>query len=561
MSSEITIETDVLVIGGGIAGCLAAIKAREQDLKVTIVDKAYAGNSGASISPPAGMFVFNPEWGVDRDVIMKAFNRDGEYINNRKWCEIIIDESLSIHEDLSAWGVDFGPLTPEMAKTIYPPYTNTTIPFRGISPALRKQAKKAGAEVMDRIMGLELIKQDGKIAGMIGFSADTGDFYIFRAKATVMAAGGNSFKPSGLPIAMLTGDSEAMAYRAGAGIASREFGCTMHPTRAEHPSALSAMQAVGPVPFSNMFNALGEQQLWANAPEHAEPDLSLEFAAHAGKTPLYSDLDSMPEMQKQMMAARSPWIAPIYGKVRLAGGAAVGYCNVGTGGIWVDDSKCATQIPGLFAAGDCGGTRHNGALIVNVGGGTGPVAVTGRRSGLGAAEYASHADILKIDKKEIARLKENLYAPMERKNGYAPRWVTQLLQNTMTPYFVSYIKHGDRLQSALTTVEFLRDHLAPQMYARDLHELRLVHETRNMVLTAEMILRASLERKESRGAHYREDYPRRNDDKWLAWTQVKEEEGKMKVLKVPVPKEWRPDLSKSYEERYPKRFPGESVED
>ena len=98
------------------------------------------------------------------------------------------------------------------------------------------------------------------------------------------------------------------------------------------------------------------------------------------------------------------------------------------------------------------------------------------------------------------------------------------------------------------------------MYAKDPHELKLVHETENMVLTAEMILRASLFRTESRGSHYREDYPRRDDPAWLAWTQLKEDKGAMKAVKVPIRKEWWPDLSKPYGERYPKRFPGESAE-
>ena len=79
-----------------------------------------------------------------------------------------------------------------------------------------------------------------------------------------------------------------------------------------------------------------------------------------------------------------------------------------------------------------------------------------------------------------------------------------------------------------------------------------------MVLNAEMILRASLFRTESRGLHYREDYPRRDDPTWLAWVKImQDEQGGMKLLKEPVPREWWPDLSRPYRERYPERFPGE----
>jgi succinate dehydrogenase/fumarate reductase flavoprotein subunit len=85
----------------------------------------------------------------------------------------------------------------------------------------------------------------------------------------------------------------------------------------------------------------------------------------------------------------------------------------------------------------------------------------------------------------------------------------------------------------------------------------MAHETRNMVLNAEMIIRASLARTESRGQHYREEYPRRDDPSWLAWLRVQDEQGTMKVIKEPIPEKWWPDLSKPYEERYPKRFQGE----
>jgi succinate dehydrogenase/fumarate reductase flavoprotein subunit len=78
-----------------------------------------------------------------------------------------------------------------------------------------------------------------------------------------------------------------------------------------------------------------------------------------------------------------------------------------------------------------------------------------------------------------------------------------------------------------------------------------------MVLNAEMKLRASIFRTESRGTHYREDYPRRDDPNWLAWVILGEEQGTMQLRKEEIPKEWWPDLSKSYEERYPIKFPGE----
>ena len=111
---------------------------------------------------------------------------------------------------------------------------------------------------------------------------------------------------------------------------------------------------------------------------------------------------------------------------------------------------------------------------------------------------------------------------------------------------------------ALNNIVFLLEHCVPQLVAHDLHELRFAHETSNMILNAEMKLRASIFRKESRGMHYREDYPARDDDTFLAWVHVfKGEDGIMQVKKVPVPKDWGPSSDVPYEERYIHRFPGE----
>jgi succinate dehydrogenase/fumarate reductase flavoprotein subunit len=200
---------------------------------------------------------------------------------------------------------------------------------------------------------------------------------------------------------------------------------------------------------------------------------------------------------------------------------------------------------------------QTGAAYSGIGFATTTCSSTGARAGVAAAEYALKTAKLMRDTAELARVKSTVHAPLERTGGFSPRWVTQVLQNLMLPYFIMYVKHGDRLQATLTLVEFLRDHLVPKLMAKDPHELRLAHETTNMVLNAEMRLRASLFRTESRGCHYREDYPRRVDPDWLAWVLLKEEQGEMTAFKKPIPKKWWPDLSTPYVERYPVRFPGE----
>lgn len=575
LASENMVETDILVIGGGIAGCFAAIKVKEQGLKVTIVDKAYAGKSGAGIATDIFWLVFNPEWGADFDVCMDTFIKSGEYINNRPWCEIILKDSWQIYQDMVSWGVEFPPDALEYVN-YFPPFTGMRIKHRNPAPVLRNQAEKVGVKVLDRIMCTDLLKHDGKVAGAIGFSYDTGDLYIFKAKATVLTAGGSSFKTAA-EMSMLTGDAEGMAFRAGAEITGKEFGSSTFPSFARYPSwGRAAHGQVNPA-FPNIAD--GEGTVLGGVPAHLteesrqEWSLGLESVVHDGRGPIFwdptpataEDTQRMMKWQtdthspQEVERAREIFDLSSPSKIQLSGGYAAGYSLVGASGIWVMDTKGATSLAGLYAAGDCGGTRYNGSYLTNPGLGACPAAITGRRAGMGAAEYALQEEEPVIDEAEIARLKNIMYTPIERRGGFSPRWVTQLLQNTMLPYFIIYIKHGGRLQAALTIVEFLRDHLLPKMVVKDAHELRLAHETKNMVLIAEMMLRASLFRTESRGLHYREDYPQRDDPAWLAWTKIKEEKGKMTVSKEPVPQEWWPDLSKSYEERYDLRFPGEQV--
>jgi succinate dehydrogenase/fumarate reductase flavoprotein subunit len=562
---ENVIETDVLVIGGGIAGCFAAIKARDQGLNVTLIDKAYAGKSGASVAAGMGYMVFNPEWGLDLDACMNAINQKGEYINNREWTEIVFKDSWATYQDLVSWGVDFPVESEDGAPFVkdYPPFGIVRIVRRKTAPFARKQAVKSGVKIMDRIVVTDLLKQDGRVVGAIGFPMDRDDLYIFKSKATVVSTGYSSFKPAGAEISCLTGDGDAMAYRAGAEITSKEFPDVGNYGMAPYPAWRGGRGARAV--FRYYTDAEGKR---IDADLVLESDLTLEFVVHAGRAPIVWNLDAatpadIARMRKRQQhsdaleSERMGFDPGQGGKITQVGGGAAGAPNSQTSGIWIINTKCATSLPGLYAAGECCGTRYLGAYHPAPGFGLSASAVTGTRAGRGAAEYALQTEKPIMDKEELARLKRILYAPIERKGGFGPRWVTQILQNTMIPYFILHIKHEKRLQAALTIVEFLRDHLVPKLIANDSHELRLAHETKNMVLNAEMILRTSLFRTESRGQHYREDYPRRDDPAWLAWVKLKEEQGRMKVWKEPIPKEWWPDLSKPYEERYPKRFPGE----
>jgi len=546
-------EADVLVVGGGLAGCTAAIKAREAGVSVIVVDKGYVGKSGQT--PFAGSYcVFNPEWGDDLDAWMQQIASVGEYVNNRTWTELCLKESYERYLELMSWGVKFGAEgtarpgeEPRRGGMPIGPCRAVMMEVREPSMILRREVLKGGVSIVDRTMVAELLTRDGRVTGAVGIPMDEEGAVVFHAKAVVLAAGAGGFRPTRWPINNLTADADCMAYRVGAEITGKEF-ADPHSARADQAVSmffgrLGREPGGGGPPRGTTSNAEG-----APVPPARGLYLNLEFEAHEGRAPVEMLLEDGT-------------------RHLVTGGAASGMSTHKAEGIWPADLDCSTIVPGLYAAGDSLGTMQSGATYGAIGQSVLGCSVTGVRAGVAASVFATGLDSnaarsaqIYADESQVGSVIEALAMPLHRQGGFSPRWVTQMLQNTMIPYYVMYVKHGERLQAALTNVEFFRDHLVPLLYASDQHELRLVHETRNMVLNAEMRLRASLFRTETRGCHYREDYPLRDDENWLAWVLLKKGAGgEMQVFKRNIPAKWHPDPSLPYEERYPNRVPGEEA--
>ena len=239
----------------------------------------------------------------------------------------------------------------------------------------------------------------------------------------------------------------------------------------------------------------------------------------------------VPEEFKNRAPARGRWARrgkggapggppPGFSPGANVGGASAGMAIHKSEGLVPVDDRCASNIPGLYAAGDALGSHMAGGIYTQIGSSLAGSAVQGAIAGEAAAEYAGLADTPVIPDARIAEIIDEILAPLRREAGYGPAWVTQTLQGIMIPNFVLYIKKGTMMQAALAYVEELRDHHAPMLRAANMHELRLACETRNMILSAEMKLRASLMRTESRCSHYRLDYPEVDDENWRAWINI-----------------------------------------
>jgi len=161
-------------------------------------------------------------------------------------------------------------------------------------------------------------------------------------------------------------------------------------------------------------------------------------------------------------------------------------------------------------------------------------AVQGGIAGEAAASHVKGKTLPTVQDVQQHQIRKEILAPLNRKRGYSPAWVTHTLQGIMIPNFVLYIKKESLMNGALAYIEELRDHHTPMLIAGDMHELRLAHETANMIMNAEMKLRASLMRKESRCSHFRLDYPEMDTKNWNAWINIyKGNDGSMKLEKQP----------------------------
>jgi succinate dehydrogenase/fumarate reductase flavoprotein subunit len=521
--SQEVIKTDVLVIGGGIAGVFAAIKAKEQGVDVTIADKGTVGKSGLSPWFSAYSY-FDPSGSATKEQYYEHIASESEYLANMDYTKIFIEDSMTRYKELLDWGVK-----------------GDIKGGRGV--IFRAQVKKNSVRLVERVMITDLLEKEGKVVGALGFPMEEDKAVIIKAKAVVLCAGSGAFKTPGFPASSLTHDGDAMAYKVGAEISGKEF-IDFHWTHWEDPGdAYSNWKREWGMFHASAYTARGRRGPGPGG---------MAMQAHKGNVP-----------SKMGRPGRRPRVFPGGSRIPpgcrstdlpIVGGATAGMAPHKCEGIFPKDNSFASSVPGLFAAGD-GLCTYGASYSGGMGSSSSGSATQGARAGRNAAEYAKNIKAVSASDSQISAIKKNIFEPRSREKGYSPEWVTQVLQGAMVPYYVLYIKKQDRLQAALANIKFMREHFAPNLLANDTHELRLAHEARNMLLNAEMKLRASLFRTESRGAHYREDYPNKDDKNWLAWVIISKDGDNMKLAKRPIPDAWKPK-TKAYGDRHTESIMG-----
>jgi len=531
-------QCDVLIIGGGVAGCYAAIKAKEANpnLDILLLEKAAIRRSGAACR---GMDAINV-------VVIPGYSTPEEYIESVKINSMgvfdesvtrrIAEESFEAMRQLEEWGVEF-PRDEQGRYMVssFHPKGSFTVEMRGdnFKPLLAEHARTSGARIMERTMAVKLLIDEDHVTGAIAYNIRTGKITAITTKAVILACGGAN--RVGLPSTgylhgtfnspYSAGDGYSMALRAGAELVNMEFTATSAMTKDFNGPGLSTFIRHGGV----MVNALGEEFLTRYAPEFKEraPSVSRYQAArqeiNEGRGPVYFRLSHLPEekiklieegiftverpttrdyFQAKGIDMRRDDVEVTLTETYLEGGHAMS-------GVKIND-RGGTNLKGLYAAGDVAANPFGFLTAALVYG-----AVTARN----AVEYIKNVPPPTIDEdvvvEEAKRINEMTRGEID------PRQFEYKTRRVVNEY-IQPPKSDRRLRYALEYIKKLRAD-ETKLQAEDPHMVMKAMEARFILDSVEMATRASLERKESRWGlmHLRVDYPKRDDQNWLKYVVVK----------------------------------------
>lgn len=557
---RITHESDVLIIGGGTSGCLAAVELREKfpNLSVTIVEKAHVDRSGCLA---AGMNAINAYLnpGESAESFVKYVRFDS--------CGLIREDLVKSMAELfeysvkkvENWGLPI--LCDENGNYVPRGRWNIKINGESLKPIIARAARDAGARIHNWVVVTDLLMSGERCAGAVGFSLRTNTFYTFKAKATIIATGGTAgiYKPNNAHDAQHktwyspfnNGAGTAMGIRAGAEMTSLEMRYVALRTKdAIAPTGTLALGVGAP-----LMNSHGEKFMQTKYAHLGGDGAPTPYRAYgpiqevkAGRGPCYLDTTHItPEQSRQLKSAYLDmypsqvlyWAAnnidPSEHPVEVQ--TTEPYVNGGhcQGGYWVDIHR-QTTIPGLYAAGDVAG----GAPFKFVSGCWAEGIIAARHAGEEVQKIAQP----EVDQLQIERLYQRTFDPLfnygKIKYGVKPYDMEVRMQKVMEEYAggasQNYEMNEERLMMARKYMGQLPGQF-DQLVVEDLHDLMRAHEVMDRVDVARALVEHLMGRKETRWPSYqtRADFPERDDLNWLKFvnTRMNPKTGDIEVLYRP----------------------------
>lgn len=525
-----THQYDVIVIGAGGSGLRAAVEAAIPGVSVAVISKSLLGKAHTVMAEGGVAASFGNLDNLDGwETHFYDTMRSGHFINNYRMVEIFAKEAPDRVLELEQWGAVFD-RTPQ-GKIMQRPFGAHT--FRrlahigdhtGLELLRTMQYKGIHSEIdiYQEVTMTTLLKDGDRVAGAMGYYREDGRFVLFKAKAVVLATGGwgklykvtsNSWES--------TGDGAALAFRAGAELMDMEM-VQFHPTGMVWPPGVRGLLVTEGVRGEGglLFNSEGERFMKTYDPERMELSSrdvvarSIFKEVQAGRgTPhggAYLDIShkgpeyvkaKLPGMYEQFRTLADIDITKEKFEVAPT-------CHYTMGGLQVDPETCATNVPGLFAAGEVACGLHGANRLG--GNSLSDLLVFGRRAGIGAREFAQGVERApNVDRADIDAEMDRIEAPFSRENGLNPYALHQELQEIMSTH-AGIVRSQEILEEGLEKVLDLKERaqdvgvIGGKVYNPGWHA---GFDVQNMVLLSEVIIRGALARKESRGAHWRTDYP------------------------------------------------------
>jgi len=539
--SEVT--CDVLVIGGGTAGPMAALKAkrRNPNAKVILLEKANVKRSGAISMGMDGLNNAVIPGYATPEQYTKEITIANDGIVNQKPVLKYAQNCYSIIEELDSFGIrfqktengDFALKKVHHLGTYVLPMPNGET----VKKAVYRQLRRAQLLISNRYVATRLLtSNDGRVAGAIAVNTRTAEFLIVRAKAVILcmgAAGRLGLPTSGYLYgtyenATNSGDGYAMAYHAGAKLANLEC-FQINPLIKDYngPACAYVAGPFGAYTANNKGARFIECDYWSG-------QMMLEFyrELQSGNGPVFLKLNHLHENTiSEIESILHKVERPSRGTFHEGRGtdyresmvemhiSEIGFCSGhSASGVFVDEFA-RTTVEGLYAAGDMASVPHSYMLGAFTNG-----AIAGEH----ASDYAKEVDLAKIDAEDIAHERDRVLAPTKRADGIPPNQIEYKTRRLVNDY-LQPPKVPRKYELGQARFAEVREDLEQSMLATNSHQLLRALEAASILDCADMAAASSLFRAESRWGlyHLRSDYAERDDDNWLCHTLLGKTDGRM----------------------------------
>lgn len=495
--TELQLDTDVLVIGGGPAGAWAAVTAASQGARVVLADKGYLGTSGATAPSGTGVWFIDPDQESREKARLARYDLGGRLAEFR-WMNKVLDRAYAQMHQIAEWGYPF----PDGEQG---PILNNGLQGHEYMKLMRRRVQKAGVTILDHSPALELLTDEYGVGGARGVRVQAGGSWTVRAGAVVIATGGCAFLSKALGCNVLTGDGYLMAAEAGAEMSGMEFSNAYAIS-----AAFSSVTKTAHYRFASFYYEDGS--IVPGAASHGGRS-AIARNLMAGRQ-VYARLDQVPEHLKEVLrVVQRNFFLPFDRRgidpftdlfpvtLRLEGTVR------GTGGIRIVDEDCATAVPGLYAAGDAatrelicggftGGGSHNAAWAMS----------SGSFAGGGAARYALSMGVRNASRVLAGRASGPLTASSTGQTAAEVEDYVQAVRREVHPFERNLFRTGQGLLDSLGRLDELWGYWRNQPIALS-PEAYKAREAAAMTATARWMYRSALYRTETRGMHRRMDFP------------------------------------------------------